>query len=199
MIQLFNALSDDANDVINVVQELIKFVGFCICIMKVALLHVLKEPISTLISFITNKRIHSGDASFDEREQQKFNKSSRLLVLSIGGLILTDTACLSIPAAATESVLGLPPQLIWTGKAGYVSAFLRFLFVNLMSIGIYPRFFSNLACTGILLMGMRTKLRILAHRYRQMLKRVDQGLEYNFEQVNQDIKEASDQQLEYWR
>nr|XP_029732144.1 uncharacterized protein LOC109414917 [Aedes albopictus] len=51
----------------------------------------------------------------------------------------------------------------------------------------------------VLLLGMRVKLNIVAHRYRQILKQESLDQEQRFDRMNEEIRKALIQQTECWR
>ncbi|XP_062549934.1 uncharacterized protein LOC134214629 [Armigeres subalbatus] len=157
----------------------------------------LKKPISSLRNAIISDRVNSGDRAFDEREYRRFNKSGRTMLLIIYGLVIVDTVLLSIPHPMKDSVLELPPQLARSGKAA--SGVLYFFFLGFIALSLIPRVFCSLACIGILLMGLRLKLKLLANRYETIIGYIFLDADSYYERVGREVRIAVDQQLECWR
>ncbi|XP_021704698.1 uncharacterized protein LOC23687598 [Aedes aegypti] len=110
-------------------------------------------------------------------------------------IIIANAVLLLIPSAATKQALALPPPLSNYGK--HVSCIVYLFSTQLLFLGTVPKFLSNMACIGMLIMGMRFKLKILAHRYFRMLNQPVVSSEKHFARMERDVKEVLNYQTEY--
>lgn len=197
VFHLTHSVINKRNDVFEIVIQATKVCGMGMSGIKVLILFFHKHPIWKLRKFIINHRINSGDTAYDEIEKEKFNRLARTMLLIFYGLILFDTVLMSIPNPAMEVVYGLPPQLSnFGGKYG--SRMLCFFYVGLIPMIFFPGYFSNIACVGVLLIGMRAKFNILANRYRRMANQAFLDPEHIYDRLNQELRETFIQQQEYW-
>ncbi|XP_062537877.1 uncharacterized protein LOC134206204 [Armigeres subalbatus] len=196
VLKLVYSLVTHEENVLKIVLEGLMSASFFFAGLKVLSLVLFREQIANIRNFITSNRVNSCDKHYDQLEHNRFNQSVKTLLHVIFILIIVNVVFLSVPNSTTDSLLRMPPFMTMLGpNATHV---LYFCFVKLMALGILPRYFSSMACIGTLLMGMRTNLRILGHRYRQMLHQPNQTVEKYFENLNHEVRTALNQQLQYW-
>ncbi|EJY57612.1 AAEL017009-PA [Aedes aegypti] len=195
VLQLNDALYEEKKAAL-VVWELMKVIFIFVAYLKVVLVVQLKGSIATLRQFIRSNHICSGDIEYDELEQNKFNKIVRITIQVVFVLIIIDTLILSVPNFSNNDLLKLPHLLALTGM--FPSYILKILLTSCLGISVIPKYFACTACVGAVLIGMRTRLRILAHRFEHISQQDFTSEEKAFECVNRDIQEALAQHLEYW-
>ncbi|KXJ72946.1 hypothetical protein RP20_CCG016854 [Aedes albopictus] len=174
-----------------------KIVGVIAVLAKWLLLMFQKDSVCTVLNFITSKRVKSGDDAHDELAQKQFNRSACTMMRISFAMTAANAVLLFIPSEITEQALGMPPPLTRYGKLATRLFYLTS--TQLMFLGIVPKFLSNMVCIGMLIMGMRCKLEILAHRYKCVLSQPFVNPEIYFSRLEQDVREVLNQQMEYWR
>lgn len=174
-----------------------KLVGCFAILIKWLLLVFEKNSICTVLNFITNKKFNSGDEAYDELVQKEFNRSACTMMRIIYGMTAANGVTLLIPSEVTEQALGMPPPLANHGKL--LKRFFYLTSTQLLCIGTVPKFLSNMACIGMLIMGMRCKLKILAHRYYRVLNQTSSSPDVYFSRMERDVRDLLNQQMEYWR
>nr|NP_001345549.1 odorant receptor 102 precursor [Aedes aegypti] len=195
--QTISAVADrHGNTAILLIEAVISSSIVLICMKMLLMIH-LKIPLASLRQFIDSNRIYSGDKTYDERVFSKFHNSARKIPQVVFALIGLETILLSIPSSARKAVFKLPHQLIGAGK--HVSFLVNLLYFGRLPLGMCPRFFTNLGSLGALLMGMRAKLKILAHRYQQTFAHLGLDEKQYFAYMKLEMREIMDQQLEFWR
>ncbi|KXJ69383.1 hypothetical protein RP20_CCG027386 [Aedes albopictus] len=112
-------------------------------------------------------------------------------------VFITDAVLLCTPCAATEKLFTLPPPLSAAGPI--ISPILHICSAQLLFLGAVPKFFSNMACIGALIIGMHTKLKILAHRWNRILNHPLETPKCYFERMDREVRIVLDQQTDYWR
>ncbi|EJY58102.1 AAEL017505-PA [Aedes aegypti] len=197
ILQFHQAMIDKQQNTASVVLQVIKLAAISVTILKLVVLIVLTNSIALVKIFVSSSHVKSGNDSFDKIEQMKLKQSSNIIMGVVYVLIIAETIFLSIPNKATEIAFSAPHALAWTNKYG--SAIFQFLIISLLPIGTYPRFFSNITTTAILLLGMRMKLKMLAHRYERMLKLCCLEDDYYYDCLRRELKVALKQHMEYWR
>ncbi|XP_062550256.1 uncharacterized protein LOC134215008 [Armigeres subalbatus] len=196
VLQFFDSSQTKSETAFQIVLDVIKVTVVCLVGVRVLLIVSLEKPITSLRKSITSDRVNSGDRAFDELEYRRFNKSGRAMLLIIYGLIIIDTILLSIPNPMKDSVLELPPQLCRVGKQ--MSGVFYFAFVGFIALSMIPRMFCSLACSGILLMGLRLKLKMLTHRYKTIIEYPFLDADRYYSRVDREVQNVVDQQLECW-
>nr|XP_029722642.1 uncharacterized protein LOC115263541 [Aedes albopictus] len=197
LLQVIHSLHHQKDDVTLFVFECLKLFIYIVAVTKILMLSHLQKPIAAVRNFIIGNSMTSGDKSFDELEQRKFNHRARTTIQLSIGMILSNVVAFSVPNSATERVLGLPPLL--QGFRQPMSSILRYLAIYCIPLGLVTRFFTNFTTLITLLLGMRAKLRMLAYRYAQILVQPEIDVDYTLERMNRDLRATLDQQLEYWR
>ncbi|XP_021707651.1 uncharacterized protein LOC110678721 [Aedes aegypti] len=129
-------------------------------------------------------------------EQLEFRNTVRRTVQIIFGFIVVDTVLLVIPNSMKNDLLGLPHALTLMGRG--TSEMLNFILASFLSVSSSPKYFSSTACVGVTLVGMRTKLRIISHRFKLISQQTFSSEEQCFKRINGEVKEALAQHLEYW-
>ncbi|EJY57761.1 AAEL017105-PA [Aedes aegypti] len=196
-LQVNHSLHHEQDDMAILVFELLKLFIFSVAGSKMIMHSLLLEPILVVKNFIISNSVHSGDKDNDEFEQRKFNLYARTTMRLSISLMFVNVVAFSIPNSITERALGLPPQL--QGFGPHITNILHCFAVSFMPFGIIPRFFTNFNTVLALLLGMRAKLRMLTHRYRQLLVQPIFGEDCDWEIISREIRTVLDQQLEYWR
>ncbi|XP_062705098.1 uncharacterized protein LOC109415759 [Aedes albopictus] len=156
----------------------------------------LQKPIAAVRIFVIGNSVNSGNKDFDEHEQRIINRFVRTMMKFSIGLILANVVAFLVPNSVAEKALGLPPLLQGLGQP--MSSILRCLAITCMPLVIVPRFLTSFATVATLLLGMRAKLRMLGYRYAQILVRSRRDAEYSLGRINRDMRETSNQQMEYW-
>ncbi|XP_062715836.1 uncharacterized protein LOC109414917 [Aedes albopictus] len=197
VLQLRNTSTINKDHVLRIVVELLKLTGICACCLRVTCMVYSKERIETIKRFITYDTSDSGDSTFDEQQRQNFKKHARAIVQTVFGLIITDTILLTIPCSATRNLIGFPTQLSFVGQRA--SSVLHFLLVTGFPLATFSKFTCSMANNVVLLLGMRVKLNIVAHRYRQIFKQECLDQEQRFDHMNEELRKALIQQTECWR
>nr|XP_029722630.1 uncharacterized protein LOC115263535 [Aedes albopictus] len=197
LLQEIHSLHSKKDDVALAVFEGLKLFIYFVSFSKMLVFAHLQKPIAAVRNFVVGNSVTSGNKDFDDLEQRKFNHYARATIKLSIGLMLVNVVAVSVPNTVTEKALGLPPLLQGFGQP--MSSILRCLAINCMPLGIVPRFFTNFTIVVTLLLGMRAKLRMLAHRYAQILIRSRTDADYTLERIDRDLRETLDQQLEYWR
>ncbi|EJY57775.1 AAEL017050-PA [Aedes aegypti] len=195
--QLKNVATDKQNDVLGIVVEMIKFTGICACCLRSSCVAYFKKSFETFKNFIIYESTNSGNIVFDELERHKFQKYARLMLQAVFGLIISDTILLSIPCTATRNLIGFPVQ--FSVASEWASRVLQVLLVISFPLATFPKFTSSMASNVILLLGMRAKLNIVAHRYRLILNRHLLKAEHSMERLDLEVRAALIQQIECWR
>ncbi|XP_062716667.1 uncharacterized protein LOC134292026 [Aedes albopictus] len=195
--QTINAIADRKENMPIFLLEVVKTTSIALISLKLLLMIHLRKPLDSVRSFINSDRVRSGDDAYDELVYGKFNRSGRRMIRVIFGLIGLEAVLMTFPCSTTRRVFRLPRQLMGAGKN--VASLVNFLYLGLLPVGMCPRFFTNLTSLGILLMGMRAKLKILAHRYQRMLAQspLEETQYYKFMVL--EVREIMDQQLEFSR
>nr|NP_001345737.1 odorant receptor 106 [Aedes aegypti] len=196
-LQVNHALHHEQDNMAILVFELLKLFIFSVAGSKMIMHSLLLEPILVVKNFIISNSVHSGDKANDEFEQRKFNLYARTTMRLSISLLFVNVVAFSIPNSTTERALGLPPQL--QGFGPHITNILHCFALSFMPFGIIPRFLTNFNTVLALLLGMRAKLRMLTHRYRQILVQPIFGRDCDWEIISREIRAVLDQQLEYWR
>ncbi|XP_062714160.1 uncharacterized protein LOC134290943 [Aedes albopictus] len=197
ILQLIHAFKTETGELSGIVFHTIKESAIIIAGAKVLLVLYFESSIGNVRDFITGSRINSGDPTFDEMEHTKFNQSVRKMMRLLFAVFITDAVLLCTPCAATEKLFTLPPPLSAAGPI--ISPILHICSAQLLFLGAVPKFFSNMACIGALIIGMHTKLKILAHRWNRILNHPIEPPRCYFERMDREMRIVLDQQTEYWR
>lgn len=176
---------------------MLKFTGICACCLRSSCVAYFKKSFETFKNFIIYESTNSGDIVFDELERHKFQTHARLILQAVFGLIISDTILLSIPCTATRNLIGFPVQ--FSVASEWASRVLQVLLVSSFPLATFSKFTSSMASNVILLLGMRAKLNIVAHRYRLILNRHLLKAEHSMERLDLEVRAALIQQIECWR
>ncbi|XP_062551325.1 uncharacterized protein LOC134216467 [Armigeres subalbatus] len=196
-LQIWNDLDNNWDDVSAKALSFLKIVVVCSSGFKVLALIVLKDPLSTIRNFLLDNRVNSGDKAFDQFEQINFNRSARKMVRLMFGLVSVETIILSIPNETMARVYAIPPPMDKAGKL--ITNLLYQIFVSSIAFSLLPGLFSHLSCAGVLIMGMRMKLKMLEHRCNQLAKMSIVDEVNYFEIMSREVREFIRQQMEYTR
>ncbi|XP_062550216.1 uncharacterized protein LOC134214959 [Armigeres subalbatus] len=191
--QLKDSLQNQTENLSLVVWSVAKISGWIAAVLKMLLIALLREPIEAIRKFIKSNGVNSGDDQYDEIETRSFNQYAITMIKIIICITLVQFVFMSVPNSAANVAFALPPELSGTGRL--VSNVLRWLTVPSIPLAMNVRVLSNSITVGVLLLGMRAKLRMLAHRYEQMLNLPSMNADYYLQQV----KATQDQQRKYWR
>ncbi|XP_021704693.1 uncharacterized protein LOC110677740 isoform X2 [Aedes aegypti] len=171
--------------------------GLFVAGAKVSLVAYFETSIANVRNIVAGNRIFSGDDTYDKLEQKQFNQSARKMMRVLYALLIIDAIFLCIPCAATKKLFTLPPPLLRAGP--FLSSVLYVSSAQLLVLGAVPKFFSNMACIGTLIIGMRMRLKILAHRWECILNYPIESLKFYFERMDREVRTVVDQQMEYCR
>ncbi|XP_062716041.1 uncharacterized protein LOC134291818 [Aedes albopictus] len=174
-----------------------KLSGIFVAGAKVTLVAYFGTSIGHVRNLITGNSINSGDEAYDELEYAKFKKLARKMMLVVYTVLIVDAFLMFIPCAATQELFTLPPPLSRAGPA--LSPVLYTCAAQLLFLGAVPKFFSNLACIGTLIIGMRSKLQVLVHRWDRILNHPLESPRLYFERMDRELRIVLDQQMEYWK
>ncbi|XP_062716040.1 uncharacterized protein LOC134291816 [Aedes albopictus] len=197
ILHVTHAFITEDSELFEVVFHLMKLSGIFVAGAKVSLVAYFGESVANVRRLITDNRINSGDKTYDDLEKAKFNRSARKVMRAVFGVIFVDAILLIIPSSATKKLLNLPPPLSRTGPI--ISPVLWVCSAQLLFVGVIPKFYCNMACVGTLILGMRMKLKILAHRWDRILNHPLEWPEYYFERMECEVRITLNQQTEYWR
>lgn len=173
--------------------EVTKVTSISISCVRMVSLALLAKPITILRCFITSNSVCSGDAEYDEREHRKFNQYARRSMQFFFSWIAMDTVLFSIPTE--DDLFSFPRPASWIGKNAW--KVVNTLFVSLIPTSVLPKTVGCTACVGVILTGMRTKLRLVAHRLEMISKQSVSDEVQNFERVSREVREALEQHLDY--
>ncbi|XP_011493189.2 uncharacterized protein LOC23687543 isoform X1 [Aedes aegypti] len=197
VLHVLFAFLNKNSELFEVVFHIMKLSGIFVAGAKASLVVYYETPIANVRSLIIGNRINSGDEAYDRLERMKFNRSGRKMMRVVYGVIFVDALLLLIPCAATKKLLDLPPPFSRAGP--FTSSILYVLSAQLLFVGVIPKFFCNMACIGTLIIGMRTRLKVLAHRWDRILNYPMECPEFYFERMDREVRIVLDQQMEYWR
>lgn len=197
ILQFINSIRVNGDNLTIVVWEALKFSVWFAAALKLLIYVIFRESIEEVRRFISSSRVTSGDKDYDALQQRKFNQHARTMIRLIFGFMFATYLFLSIPNPATEMALGLPPELLVFGKG--VTCFLYFFAVNFIPFAVYPRFLTNSTTFYTLLLGMRTKLNLLTHRYERILNQPILEASQYFNRMDRMLKEALEHHMQYWR
>ncbi|XP_029725476.2 uncharacterized protein LOC115265253 [Aedes albopictus] len=175
--------------------ELTKVAGALISLLRMLATGQLIKPITILRCFITSNSITSGNVDYDERELAKFNRFARIIIQSIFFWVFIDTILFPFANSTGYELFRFRLPSSWVGKRA--SNFLNTFLVGATPVAIIPKIICCTACIGVILTGMRTKLHLLAHRFKKIVQ-LDPNDEQYFERVVHDLREAVDQHAVYW-
>ncbi|XP_011493649.2 uncharacterized protein LOC23687386 [Aedes aegypti] len=187
--QVKEGLDDTWDDVANKLMGILKCSSSILASAKMLVMIHLREPLGILRNYVLDDRVNSGDKVYDEFEQRKLNQTARFMFRAMLGLLIAEMTLLSIPNQTMASMFRMPP---W-GASNYLYHF----FVTTLPLGLLPRLLSHMSYVGILIMGMRMKLGMMAHRYQRMTSASDLDLDQYFEGVNRELRETFKQQVEF--
>lgn len=176
--------------------ELTKVAGALISLLRMLATGQLIKPITILRCFITSNSITSGNVDYDERELAKFNRFARIIIQSIFFWVFIDTILFPFANSTGYELFRFRLPSSWVGER--TSNFLNTFLVGATPVAIIPKIICCTACIGVILTGMRTKLHLLAHRFKKIVQ-LDPNDEQYFERVVHDLREAVDQHAVYWR
>ncbi|XP_021702051.1 uncharacterized protein LOC23687434 [Aedes aegypti] len=179
------------------VMALLKLTSICLACLKTAAIVLLRKPIETLRTFILSERVNSSDHIFDELERSNVNQTGRTMMRAMLGLIVVEMILLSIPNQTMDNVFRMAPLLLRMGEPS--ARVLHVLFMCSLPLFLLPRLFSNIAYIGILILGMRMRLKMLTHRYHEMLRIPDSDVDYYLEIVNKKLRKTLCQHMEFMR
>ncbi|XP_062549917.1 uncharacterized protein LOC134214598 [Armigeres subalbatus] len=146
---------------------------------------------------ITNNRVNSGDTDYDQQEQRNFNQTIRTMIRTLLVFSFAISVLFTMPNPVIRKSIGLPPQLL--PKRPIVSSILNSVVMYWAALIIQHRHATTLTCIGTLLLGMRSKLRLLVHRYNRILAQPVINEQEFFSNIGPEIRETLKNHVEYWR
>lgn len=196
-LQFYVTVTGDKEDMSLVILETTKLMCITISCLRMVAARIFIEPITILRQFILSPTRHSKDRAYDEHEQSKFNRAARKVLQIIFSWLVIDTIVFAFPNATKNEVFKFPLQLSWIGHK--TMNLYIFLVVGSIPGSILPKTIGCTVCFVVSLMGMRTKLRLLAHRFQQISQKPDSHDNQYFAWVQREVQDALVQYLEFWR
>lgn len=195
-LQLFEAWKEK-KDVSLIIMEFTKVTGITISFLRMVAAAMLIKPITTLRRFVSSHTFNSGDAKYDECEQNKFNRFSRKAIQTMFVWITVDTILLFMPSSIKDELFQYPLPSFWIGKKA--SRILNRFLVSFIPATIFPKTISCTAYIGVILIGMRTKLRLLAHRFEMIAQKLAVNEDQDYEGIRRELRQVLIQHQKYLR
>ncbi|KXJ79464.1 hypothetical protein RP20_CCG000712 [Aedes albopictus] len=196
ILQVWSDTQEGWSDVTLKINSLLKITTIVMSCLKVLMINHFREPAQNLKNFILSQTVTSGFKSTDDLDRRKFNSIALRMLRAMFALLIADLILLSFPNQTMDNAFRMPPLLLQhMGK--FSLRILCSFFVCALPLVFVPRYFTHLSCMGILIMGMRMKLQMLAHRFRRITHLPVVNAKYNLEQINDELREILNQHMEY--
>lgn len=184
-------------DASSLIMEITKVTSISISCLRMVAAAFLIKVLNTIRSFVLSNSISSGDVEYDEREQNNFNRLAKRAIQVIFSWITADTIFFLIPSSTKDDLFQFPVPSFLIGEKA--SKILNIICVTSIPASILPKTISCTTCIGVMLIGMRTKLRVLAHRFELISHQSISNEDQLYERIDRDLREFLIQHRMYLR